>query len=474
MKLDRCRCRVLGWFPLVALIVAPCAAAGDAPASVAGRCETELMIAAHHADAELARALLDRGLDPDEQDEYGQTALHCLPFLDDPRVVEILAARGTDLDHEDAIGLTALAKAAGRGQTALVRTLVELGAGVDAGREDETPLARALLRGHVDAAAMLLEAGARPNPPSGGGLSLAHRLAAADADHELAMIGSAGVDLEARSARPERFAGETPLMYAARADAARSIAVLLDHGARAATRNRFGMTALQIASFHGSAAAARVLLSRGAPPDDPAGERSRSAPIVLAALGGHDEAVQVLIDGGADMDSANRSGVTALIAASYRGDAPLVGLLLDRGAGVERRDHRGCTALIIAALRAHEEVVARLVEHGAELEPTCPIAEFGSVTALMLAAGRGHETITRSLLAGGADPDRSALVEPYGELAPVLLAALRGHAGVVEALLEAGADASVTDDDGHGAAELARRSGHAELAAVLAAAPSAP
>jgi ankyrin repeat protein len=65
----------------------------------------------------------------------------------------------------------------------------------------------------------------------------------------------------------------------------------------------------------------------------------------VAAYGGQQHAVELLLDSAATVDVADVHGVTALMAACGRGHAGLARTLLRRGADVARCDHQGRNAL---------------------------------------------------------------------------------------------------------------------------------
>ena len=69
--------------------------------------------------------------------------------------------------------------------------------------------------------------------------------------------------------------------------------------------------------------------------------------------------VQLLIDGGADVNAKTEDGSTALYQAAYRGYEAAVKLLIDGGADVNAKTKDGWTALYRAAYRGYEAVVDR-------------------------------------------------------------------------------------------------------------------
>lgn len=68
-------------------------------------------------------------------------------------------------------------------------------------------------------------------------------------------------------------------------------------------------------------------------------------PLSWAALYGHAEAAELLIENGADLEEPNRDGARPLHAAAFLGRTKVVELLLKQGADKTAKDHKGVTAL---------------------------------------------------------------------------------------------------------------------------------
>eukprot|EP01045_Picozoa_sp_COSAG04_P010400 COSAG04_NODE_636_length_11710_cov_63.646973_6_plen_1454_part_00 len=121
--------------------------------------------------------------------------------------------------------------------------------------------------------------------------------------------------------------------------------------------------ALRDAAVNGETAEVRVLLAAGTDPDA-ANEGGRTA-LYFAAMEGHEETVDALAEGGADLDKAS-DGATPLMAAAFQGHSGVLLRLLELSA-----DHtavatggycEGKTALEMAKAWGHEEVAAVLRE----------------------------------------------------------------------------------------------------------------
>jgi ankyrin repeat protein len=125
-----------------------------------------------------------------------------------------------------------------------------------------------------------------------------------------------------------------------------------------------------------------------------------------AAADGDLATVETLLDGGGDVDAANRHGETPLIAAALAGEVAVAELLISRGADVMARNDGGLTPLHAAAYAGSVGVAELLLEHGAELEDRTNVS---GATPLMLAAEENRIAVAELLVTRGADvntPDR--------------------------------------------------------------------
>jgi len=129
-------------------------------------------------------------------------------------------------------------------------------------------------------------------------------------------------------------------------------------------------------------------------------------PLGYAAHFGHPDAVQMLLDYGADIDAVSHSNIphipanTALHAAiAGKRNIEVIRLLLARGARTDLLDSNGHTCLHTAAFHDDNvEIIRLLVEHGARVEAK---AEDGT-TALDLAVARGNRKVAELLRQLGA------------------------------------------------------------------------
>jgi uncharacterized protein len=143
---------------------------------------------------------------------------------------------------------------------------------------------------------------------------------------------------------------------------------LADAGADVDGKSPDGFTALHLAAFFGHIATARALLQRGAPVDVVSTNYLRVRPLNSAAAGQHVEIVRMLLERGADPDDPEGAGFTPLHAAAENGDIDSARLLLDAGADATRKAGDGRIPADFARARGHEDLVALLSEaHGPTL-----------------------------------------------------------------------------------------------------------
>lgn len=99
--------------------------------------------------------------------------------------------------------------------------------------------------------------------------------------------------------------------------------------------------------------------------------------------------------------------------ASSRGLKTIVELLLQEGANLTTADSYGYTALMWACDNGHTDIATLLIDAGAE---PCTIDQKG-YTPLMMAAYSGYTEIAVSLVGSGADIDqRTAVREMSSDL----------------------------------------------------------
>ena len=381
-------------------------AGADANTTMKGG-ETALMLAARSGNVDAVKAMLDKGADPNRRERLGQTALMWAAAEGNLEVVQALMHAGADITARLDSGFTPFFFAVREGHLDVVREFLKAGVDLKATMEPAggvgerarrraaptTPLMLAVQNGHFEVALALVDGGANPNdlsmgftplhmipairrpdssdisdgaPPRGAG-----SLSSADFVREIVKRG-ADVNFRLPEVGPERIpntsslikpAGSTPFLFAAdRADIP-LMRLLLELGADPMMPNFNGTTPFMAAAGLGTQE-----------PAEEAGEESESL-----------EAVQLLLDLGADVNETNNDGDTAIHGAAYNMYPKMIEFLAEHGADPQiwsKPNQFGRTPLFIAEgfsgrlPRPHQgtiDVVTRLMlEAGLSLEGERP------------------------------------------------------------------------------------------------------
>jgi ankyrin repeat protein len=222
---------------------------------------------------------------------------------------------------------TLLFRAADCGQAAAIRLLLAAGADADDGRpyaDWQTPLHRAVARGHRESVQVLLAADAKA---TASGPEHHTPLNYAGGHPEvIPLLLAAGADPNAKDS-----CGKTPLHYF---HLPAAVSLLLDAGADPNARCHCGKSPLHEATAYPEKV--RLLLAAGANAAAP--NSSRETPLHKAAGYGHTQALRLLLDAGADVNAQAHGGFTPLRHAAGGGHAEAIRVLLAAGANVNDRD----------------------------------------------------------------------------------------------------------------------------------------
>ncbi|KAF0698510.1 Aste57867_10877 [Aphanomyces stellatus] len=388
--------------------------------------ETPLALAAEAGHVDVARLLLDKGADPTIKDNDGKTTLNKASSL----VVNLLEQRAKSLNHastppqdanqEQKDANTSLLDACATGRIDLVTMLLAQGADVNFADDDGmTALMCASHQNHARVASTLLEHGAKVNQvDKDGSTALLNAIAHGHVNVVINLLAcGANVDLG-------NLDNDTPLRRASRDGYAEIVDALLGHGAQLDTASQFcardGTTPLMLASEEGHVDVVESLLKHGAKANVTC--KNGYTSLLFAIISGHTDTVKTLLAHGANADTGDNLGRTPLWNASEAGHVDLVNLLLVHGATVDLATKEGNTPLAVASKNGHVHVVRVLIVHGR--------AKLDSIN-------KGGKT-------------------------PLVLAAEASHADVVKVLLDAGAGATIHDNAGKSALDLASKGGHFE------------
>ena len=147
------------------------------------------------------------------------------------------------------------------------------------------------------------------------------------------------------------------------------------------------------------------------------GDARHTTPLMYAAALGSLDAVKLLVEAGAGVNTANDFGATPLMWCA--GDLAKVRYLLSKGAGVTARSKVGRTPLgIAAAYDGSVEIARLLIEQGADVKA---VDESGA-SVLEIAASVNNVEVARLLVAKGAElGDAVSAGDRSAELVKLLL-----------------------------------------------------
>ena len=127
-----------------------------------------------------------------------------------------------------------------------------------------------------------------------------------------------------------------------------------------------GFSPLGLASFFGQKEAVELLLEYGAEVNAAALNSQRVMPLHSAVAGQHFEIAKLLIEHGALVNAEQEGGFTPLHGACQNGQLEMVKLLLDHGADIHALSHEGRSALHFAREGSHTQVIELLEAAGAK------------------------------------------------------------------------------------------------------------
>ncbi|HEX3702114.1 MAG TPA: ankyrin repeat domain-containing protein, partial [Vicinamibacterales bacterium] len=269
---------------------------------------------------------------------------------DQDLVRSLLKDQGADVNAAQADGMTALHWAASDGNAPLAQTLLYAGANLRAATRlgQYTPLHLAARNGHADVVKTLLDAGADPKAPDAHGTTpLMLAAGSGDADTIAALLDG-GADVNAK----ESVRGETALMFAAAEGRSAAVKMLVAHGAdwKAATKvfdwRKLPKTDPRLIAFNRPQALAGAK-AKSAAPAAQGSEAARSAAAGPTATGAGIPAESARKPK-APADRAARpsyadlvgvqGGLTALMFAARQGHPDAVQALVEAGADVNQVD----------------------------------------------------------------------------------------------------------------------------------------
>ena len=330
-----------------------------------------------------------------------------------------------------------------------------------------TPLHAAVENGHLEAARLLLEAGALQSDSMEGATPLIIALQYRHPDIALLLLEEESGDAKINARVP--VDGSSALFVASLYGYSEVVSRLLERGVEVNVKNKRGQTSLSAAISSNRPDIITLLLEAGATHSD---EKSKEdlTPLQSAVFTKNLMTVKKIIskykDKGSIVDVVNQPGPDRQTSLHFavNGPAEIVKHLLDKGADVEARvGSTHATPLHMAALRGRADVIALLLSRGCYVQPRAGDSLYGA-TPLYLAAQNGNLEAVRLLLEAGADVN---CFLRRMNVTPLFIASERGHTEVVRLLLRHGASPRVRNWNGMTALGVAALAGNKHVVNFL-------
>ncbi|XP_048242529.1 ankyrin repeat domain-containing protein 17-like [Haliotis rufescens] len=231
----------------------------------------------------------------------------------------------------------------------------------------------------------------------------------------------------------------TPVMVAALCGHGEVVKSLVSEGANVSLVDSIGNNILHLACAGGHARTVKFILSTDMTDIDSKGEQSLTS-VMVAALFGHRDVVELLVNEGADVSLVDDGGDNILHLACVGGDLNTVKFILSRN--MVDINSRGSlvTPVMLAAQKGHTEIVKFLVSEVTDLS----LVDDDGDSILHWACVGGDVNMVKFILSRNM-VDINSRGSP---VTPVMLAAQKGHTEIVKFLVSEVTDLSLVDDDG--------------------------
>jgi len=340
----------------------------------------------------------------------------------------------------------------------------------------------------------LLDKGIHVDSTDEEGVNALHSAAANGNENVVRLLLSRGASLEARN-----IYGWTALMLASYYGHVMVCWILIQHKSDICAEGELGSTALDCAARSGHVQIVALLIEAdGQQVRDPPTKLCLETPLMNAAQHGHEAALKLLLEKGADVNYRDEiTGWTPLMAAALNGHMTAAQILVEFGADTNVLNVIDQTALEIAVARQKTEVqgfldertstrpqikgqksvrpsiieaarsgnmllVKELLDHG---EVDINATDEDGATPLMYAAMGGHLPVVQLLVERGADIDKQD--EASGWTA-MMQATYHGFTAVAKFLIESGADVNIQGNNGCRAFDIGSIIGNTEIVRLLA------
>jgi ankyrin repeat protein len=408
------------------------------------RGNTALMLAAKNRQTDMLKLLLERGADFTISNRKKQTAIDFVFAADYPAGKALLVSYGI-----------------GPGTTATAITIADVGVASSldqfktavaqrGSRYTDWPLLNiAIELGETSFAKEIIEQQPELDAVDADGNNAVHVAARKGDSVVLGQLVVHGANLNATNAR-----SETALYLAVESTCLKCVELLLANNADPSIASKLKITPLEVAIRYDQAEIARALLATDA------SYAGIHLVLLLAIQKDMEDLGNTLIKRDSKLGSLDDKNRSALWHSADRGLAKTSALLIDSGKiDIDGKDSNGHGALAQAVKNGHLAIVRLLIDKGADVS----IRTRAANTLLMLAVLSKNPDMVELLLTRASDVNAQ---DNVGDTA-LMLAAGSAQNDVVEMLIEAGADLQLRNKEDLNAFQIANNSGHEETAEII-------
>lgn len=209
--------------------------------------------------------------------------------------------------------------------------------------------------------------------------------------------------------------------------------------------------------------AVRKLLAEGADPSVPDDAYPTFPPVILAAMNGHAECLELLLENNADPNQGMAdTGATPMYVAAEKGHVDVMNVLLRNNADPNQAETiTGATPVLMAVDTGHVDIVKLLLENNAD--PNKARTDNGTTATCICALG-GHASVLKLLLEFRADLNKATTDH---NRTPLYTAVHAGEVEITKILLENKADPNIAKTDGTTPLKKAMRGKNASIISML-------
>nr|XP_046227831.1 ankyrin repeat and SAM domain-containing protein 6-like isoform X2 [Scatophagus argus] len=331
---------------------------------------TALQFASASGHENLVRFLLRKGASVDSRNNYGWTPLMQAARFGHLTVAHILLENGAEINGRNRLGASVLTMAARGGHTHVVKLLLESGAYVD-DYDHLAVAAEAVSNGNNNNSCSTAGFGGGEGCPGGGGggrefMDITALMVASQHGHEAAvrLLLEWGSDVNFS----QKTTGWGPLMVATLSGKVAVGQQLVERGADPDRVNVLSKTAFELAMQLKQRDIKAYLDSITTVRPQTDDERRRPDVFSALKLGNAQLVKEILEEDPSQVNSSNQEGASPLMMAAVSGQLEVVQLMVEKNADIDKQDGvHGWTALMQATYHGNKDIVKYLLSQGADV-----------------------------------------------------------------------------------------------------------